>query len=144
MRTILWCFLAILTCIGINNTSSNAWTDKREVEALITEKWEDWSGEARNPYKVLFAVEVTNNRSVTGPVITTYYEKGYVDAREYLKIVTGETKRVYKTSYKDLGVEPTYAQKQRDEWNSVFLFILFIVMPILAVFFWAHWVDSSY
>ena len=143
MRTLIFGFLFILLCIGINNTSDNAWTDKRSVNAMITEKWEDWSGEARNPYKVLFAVTIVDNRSVSGPVTTTYYEKGFVDAREYMGVVPGTTTRVYTTSYKDLGVQPTYAQKQRDDWNDIFLFLMFAIMPVIAIFMIAHWVDNQ-
>ncbi|WYV99113.1 hypothetical protein Roomu2_00119 [Pseudomonas phage vB_PpuM-Roomu-2] len=144
MRTMIFGFLFILLCIGIDNTSNNAWTDKRSVNALITEKWEDWSGEATRPYKVLFAVTIEDNRSVTGPVTTTYYEKGYLDAREYMNVKPGETQRVYTTSYKDLGVPPTYAQKKRDTWNDIFLFLMFVGMPILALVLMLHYTETRY
>lgn len=144
MRTLIFGFLFILLCIGINNTKDNAWTEKRPVNAMITEKWEDWSGEAKHPYKVLFAVTIEDNRSVTGPVTTTYYEKGFVDAREYINIKPGETSRVYTTSYKDLGVQPTYAQKKRDAWNDIFLFMMFICMPVLAMFMVLHWIEFDH
>lgn len=143
MRTLIFGFLFILLCIGIHNTSNNSWTDKRSVNALITEKWEDWSGEARNPYKVMFAVEITDPSGKNGLLPTIYYEKGYLDAREHMAVKPGETQRVYTTSYKDLGVPPTEAQKKRDLWNSFFIFLMFF-MPVLGVLLIFSYTESHY
>jgi len=141
MRTLVAIFTLIILIMAIKSTSDNAWTQKRSVNALITEKWEDWSGEARNPYKVLFAVTIEDNRSITGSVTTTYYEKGYLGALEYSKAVAGETTRVYTTSFKDLGVTPTYEQKEKDFWNKFWVFWM-LIWPFFCLLMLMHWYEN--
>lgn len=130
MRTLLIILLYTLAVIGCTNTGSK-WTEKRTVTATITEKWEDWSGEAQHPYKVLFGVSVRDENGT----VTTYKERGWLDAREWNNAVAGETQRQYVTSLKDLGVPPTDYQKSQENWNTFYLFCIFMLLPILALGF---------
>lgn len=142
MRTIVALFGFIVLALLVHMTSDNPWTNKRPVDARIVEKWEDWSGEAQKPYKVLFAVEVVNNRSITGPVTTTYYEKGYVSAQEYVRIEPGTTVRTYTTNYKDLGVPAYGKQESRNSAHTFWMFCLFVVWPIICMLMLFHWIDE--
>ncbi|MND53812.1 hypothetical protein D3C80_448600 [compost metagenome] len=129
---ILICILALIGVITVNKMTdySTDYTKKQSYSSTIVEKWEDWSGEAINPYKATMGVQIGN---------TLYYENVTLSAKNYAKAVPGDSNWSYTTNQRDLGVIPSEYQKKMATMEELVGVGLPIAWLFLTVVLWFHW-----